>query len=164
MLYQREMGECSVGECVAAFDLEPYLTAGGPTSSPEPRRKRVEEAFRHARRLLEATLERRDEIDELIRGQADNWRLERMPAVDRNILRLAVYEMLYDADTPRLVAVDEAIDLAKRFGSEQSSRFVNGLLDGLLKEQARSLSTPAPEVAVEVAKKVDVGAIEETKG
>ena len=164
MLYQREMGECSVGECVAAFDLEPYLKAGGPTSSPEPRRKRVADAFRHARKLLEGTLERRDEIDELIRGQADNWRLERMPAVDRNILRLAVYEMLFDADTPRLVAVDEAIDLAKRFGSEQSSRFVNGLLDGLLKEQAASSPTAAQKVSVRVGEKVDVGGIEETKG
>ncbi len=136
MLYQREMGKCSAGECIASFDVEPYLKAGGPTASPEPRRRRIKEAFRHAQSLLKGTLERRDEIDELIRGQADNWRLERMPAVDRNILRLAVYEMLYDPDTPQLVAVDEAIDLAKRFGSEQSSRFVNGLLDGLLKEHA----------------------------
>ncbi len=70
----------------------------------------------------------------MIRGQADNWRLERMPAVDRNILRLAVYEMLYERDTPKLVVVDEAIELAKKFGSEQSGRFVNGLLDGLLKQ------------------------------
>ena len=70
----------------------------------------------------------------MIRGQADNWRLERMPAVDRNILRLAVYEMLFEMDIPKLVVVDEAIELAKKFGSEQSGRFVNGLLDGLLKQ------------------------------
>ncbi len=136
MLYQREMGKCTESECVAAFDLEPYLTAGGASPSPDARRRRIREAFRHAQSLLHGTLERCDEIDELIRSQADNWRLERMPAVDRNILRLAVYEMLYDPDTPQLVAVDEAIDLAKRFGSEQSSRFVNGLLDGLLRERA----------------------------
>ena len=59
-----------------------------------------------------------------------------MPVVDRNILRLAVYEMLFEADIPKLVVMDEAIELAKKFGSEQSSRFVNGLLDGLLKSQA----------------------------
>ena len=73
------------------------------------------------------------EIDGLIRSQAENWRLERMPAVDRNVLRLAVYEMLHETDVPKLVVVDEAVEIAKRFGSEQSGRFVNGLLDGLLK-------------------------------
>jgi N utilization substance protein B len=64
---------------------------------------------------------------------AANWRLERMPPVDRNILRLAVYEMLCEIDVPKLVVMDEAIELAKKYGSEQSGRFVNGLLDGLLK-------------------------------
>lgn len=97
-------------------------------------RHRVEEAFQYAQRLVRGTVDHREEIDEMIRGQADNWRLERMPAVDRNILRLAIYEMLYERDTPKLVVVDEAIELAKKFGSEQSGRFVNGLLDGLLKQ------------------------------
>jgi N utilization substance protein B len=63
-----------------------------------------------------------------------------MPAVDRNILRLAVYEMLYQEETPALVVVDEAIELAKKFGSEQSGRFINGLLDGLLRRRQE----PAP--------------------
>jgi transcription antitermination factor NusB len=97
-------------------------------------RHRVEDAFQYAQRLVRGTVDHREEIDEMIRGQADNWRLERMPAVDRNILRLAIYEMLYERDTPKLVVVDEAIELAKKFGSEQSGRFVNGLLDGLLKQ------------------------------
>jgi transcription antitermination protein NusB len=98
------------------------------------RRRRVEEAFQYAQALVHGTVDHREEIDGLIRGQADNWRLERMPAVDRNILRLAVFEMLYEVDIPKLVVVDEAIELAKKFGSEQSGRFVNGLLDGLLKQ------------------------------
>lgn len=98
------------------------------------RRKRVENAFQYAQALVRGTLEHRQQIDDMIRGQADNWRLERMPAVDRNILRLAVYEMLFETDIPKLVVVDEAIELAKKFGSEQSGRFVNGLLDGLLKQ------------------------------
>lgn len=97
-------------------------------------KKRIEEAFRYARDLVQGTVDNLGQIDDLIRSQADNWRLERMPAVDRNILRLAVYEMLYETDTPKLVVVDEAIELAKKFGSEQSGRFVNGLLDGLLKQ------------------------------
>ncbi len=86
------------------------------------------------RLLVRGAFDHRERIDELIRSQADNWRLERMPPVDRNILRLAVYEMLHERDTPKLVVLDEAIELAKKFGSEQSGRFVNGLLDGLLKQ------------------------------
>ena len=71
----------------------------------------------------------------MIREQAENWRLERMPAVDRNILRLAVFEFQHQEDVPKLVVIDEAIELAKRFGSENSSGFINGVLDGLLKTQ-----------------------------
>ena len=86
--------------------------------------------------LYRVATARAEEIDKLIEEHAQNWRLERMPAVDRNILRLAIYEMLYERDTPKLVVVDEAIELAKKFGSEQSGRFVNGLLDGLLKQHS----------------------------
>ncbi|HEY4592057.1 MAG TPA: transcription antitermination factor NusB, partial [Thermoanaerobaculia bacterium] len=98
------------------------------------RKKRVSEAFEYAQMLVRGTVDNRERIDDLIRSQADNWRLERMPPVDRNILRLAVFEMLHERDTPKLVVLDEAIELAKKFGSEQSGRFVNGLLDGLLKQ------------------------------
>jgi N utilization substance protein B len=130
MLYQLDCGESTVAEVLARFD---------PVSirSDDPRptivRKRDEQALTYAARLFEGTVEHRDEIDELIRSKAEHWRLERMPAVDRNILRLAVFEFLYQEDVPQLVIINEAIELAKRFGSEDSSRFVNGLLDGLLK-------------------------------
>lgn len=131
MLYQSEMGSSSAAQVLAGFDRTEYL--GGPRKGFDARRLRVDEAFSYARALFEGTLVHREEIDELIRRQADNWRLERMPAVDRNILRLAVYELLYEGETPQLVVVDEAIELAKKFGSENSGRFINGLLDGLLK-------------------------------
>ncbi len=91
--------------------------------------------FIYAQTLVRGTLSNLEEIDDLIRGQAEHWRLERMPAVDRNILRLAIFEFLYEADVPKLVVMDEAIELAKKFGSKDSSRFVNGLLDGLLKKR-----------------------------
>ncbi len=112
--------------------------ASGPAPGPASpkRRRQIEAAFEYAKSIVQGVAEHADELDELIRSQADNWRLERMPAVDRNILRLAVFEMLYEKDIPKLVVVDEAIELAKKFGSEQSSRFVNGLLDGLLKTHA----------------------------
>jgi transcription antitermination factor NusB len=99
----------------------------------DARVRRVRDAFDHAQELVRGTVDHREEIDGLIRQQADNWRLERMPAVDRNILRLAVFEMLYETEVPKLVVVDEAIELAKKYGSEHSGRFVNGLLDGLIK-------------------------------
>jgi transcription antitermination protein NusB len=126
-------------------DLEPEpapepAASGAPTAEARAdlarQRRRVEDAFVYAQTLVRGTVDHREEIDALIRGQADNWRLERMPAVDRNILRLAIYEMLYESETPKLVVVDEAIELAKKFGSEQSGRFVNGLLDGLLKQRS----------------------------
>jgi len=81
-------------------------------------------------------MEHLDAVDALIQEQAEHWRLERMVAVDRAILRLAVYEFLHEPDVPKLVVVDEAIELAKVFGSEQSGAFVNGLLDGLLKNHS----------------------------
>jgi N utilization substance protein B len=85
--------------------------------------------------LVRGVLERRAEIDGIIGGQADNWRLDRMAAVDRNILRVALYELIYETDTPPAVVIDEAVEIAKRFGSERSSQFVNGILDGFVHRQ-----------------------------
>jgi N utilization substance protein B len=87
----------------------------------------------YARRLVVGTLEHRPEIDGLITRQADNWRLERMPAVDRNILRMALYEIRHEPDTPAPVVIDEALEIAKRFSTPRSSQFINGILDGVLK-------------------------------
>lgn len=74
------------------------------------------------------------EIDAKIAAAAENWRIARMPTVDRNILRLGAYELLFMKDTPAPVAFDEAIELARRYGSADSSAFVNGVLDRLRRE------------------------------
>jgi N utilization substance protein B len=71
----------------------------------------------------------RKEIDSLIRRAADNWRLERMTLVDRNIIRLGAYEISRSEDVPFVVAINEAVDLGKRYGSEESGGFINGILD-----------------------------------
>ncbi len=84
-----------------------------------------------ARSLVAGTRRNRVDLDDALNATADNWSLERMAATDRNILRLAAYELLH-TDTPRAVAIDEAIELAKRFGSAQSPQFVNGILDRLV--------------------------------
>lgn len=147
MLYQHDLGGSTLPQVFHHFDPGSYLAAeddepasdkqpAGRAEDPEKARRRADEAFAHARVLVEGAAAHREEIDALIRGQADNWRLERMPAVDRNILRLAVYELLHQPDVPKLVVLDEAIELAKKYGSEQSGRFINGLLDGLLKQRA----------------------------
>lgn len=84
-----------------------------------------------ALRLLEGTLEHRQQLDQELSKLATNWTLPRMAVTDRNILRLGAYEILF-ADTPGRVAINEAVDLASRYGEKNSARFVNGILDKLL--------------------------------
>jgi transcription antitermination protein NusB len=76
-------------------------------------------------------------IDEAIRKASTNWRLERMARVDRNVLRLGAWELMHRADVPRAVILDEAVELAKRFGSEESGAFVNGVLDRVAENLGR---------------------------
>jgi len=86
--------------------------------------------------LLRGTLDHLEELDAQLVRQTAHWRLERLAAVDRNILRLAMFELLYDPETPPAVVIDEAIEIAKKFGAEESGRFVNGVLDGFVKRRA----------------------------
>jgi N utilization substance protein B len=93
------------------------------------------------KRLVSGTLRHRDALDTIISKQADNWRLARMPIVDRNILRLALFELLHEPETPRPVVIDEALEIAKRFSTPRSSQFINGILDGVLKARAAEAGT-----------------------
>lgn len=88
--------------------------------------------------LFSGTLEHRNQLDEQIQAVAQNWKLNRMPPTDRNVLRVGAFEMIH-MDTPASVVIDEAIELAKKFGTGQSSQFVNGVLDKLVppKKQKR---------------------------
>jgi transcription antitermination protein NusB len=92
------------------------------------------ELIEFATQLLSGVRRNRAEIDSLLSERAANWRLERMAVTDRNILRLAAFEMLY-TETPDRVVINEAVELAKRFGAKQSSQFVNGILDRLLRDR-----------------------------
>ena len=87
-----------------------------------------------ADRLVEATRKDLERIDALITACAQNWRFERMAHVDRNLLRLAVSEFLNERGTPRKVVINEAIEIAKKYGAAESPLFVNGVLDGVKKE------------------------------
>ena len=92
-----------------------------------------------AESLVRGTLEHATELDRQVAGHATHWSLARIAPVERNILRLAAYELLYRHDIPEKVAINEAIDLAKLYGSEESGAFVNGILDQI------RLSIPSPQ-------------------
>jgi transcription antitermination protein NusB len=94
-------------------------------------RLQAPELIEFAGSLIAGVRRNRVELDHLLSQTADHWSLERMAATDRNVLRLGAYEILY-ADTPGRVAINEAVELAKRFGTRQSAQFVNGILDRLL--------------------------------
>jgi len=85
-------------------------------------------------KIFEGTLRHLEKIDEMIANQAENWRLSRMAVVDLNIIRMSIYEFLHENDTPKLVIIDEAIEIGKKFGTQKSSQFINGILDGVLKK------------------------------
>ncbi|MHC1744261.1 MAG: transcription antitermination factor NusB [Syntrophobacteraceae bacterium] len=136
VLYQMDMTGADPQEAIAAY----YNSFDAPVS--------VREFFE---KLVLGVSLHREEIDRLIVAASQHWRLERMPVVDRNILRIAVYEMLHCGDIPPKVSINEAIDLGKTYGSEESGSFINGILDHVLPElhrdAARSSSpVPPPEL------------------
>lgn len=97
----------------------------------------IQEAAKdYAQGLVNGTLDNIDQIDQVISASTNDWKLERMPGVDRNILRLAIFEMRYGEEplTPNVV-INEAVELAKTFGTEESSRFINGVLGSLVKKE-----------------------------
>lgn len=108
--------------------------SGTPVLDVLAAEKRVD---KDARALVEGVTAHRDEIDALIRGYADRWTLERMPVVDRNLLRIGLYEILHVREVPVGAAVNDAVALAKVLSTEDSGRFVNGLLARAARENPR---------------------------
>lgn len=92
---------------------------------------------RFTRNLVLGVIDNRDKLDALISGAASSWPVDQMAKVDKNILRLAIYEILFNNDVPTKAAINEAIELAKSFGSDSSSRFVNGVLGAIVAQQAK---------------------------
>ncbi|MEJ2583423.1 MAG: transcription antitermination factor NusB [Acidobacteriota bacterium] len=121
LLYQFELTNASPEEMQAGF---------------EEWRKASDDVRGFADTLLRGTLSRIDELDEELGRQTTHWRLERLAAVDRNILRLAMYELICETGTPHAVVIDEAIEIAKKYGTKDSGRFVNGVLDGFVKRRS----------------------------
>jgi transcription antitermination protein NusB len=90
-----------------------------------------------AQRIVHGVEQRKDEIDELITQSSTNWRVARMPIVDRNILRMSAFELLALSDVPATVAINEAIELAKKYGAAESRKFVNGIVDRIARQLKR---------------------------
>ena len=132
-----------------------YQVEQNPGVPPEEVRRFIQRRLLNDRKLSEFTegliagvKEHQPRIDAVISEVAENWRLDRMAAIDRNILRLGAYEMLYCPEVPARVALNEALELAKRYSTAQSSRFVNGILDRVLQGQIPGPgppSEPTPE-------------------
>jgi len=94
-------------------------------------RQTGEEIRLFSEKLVLGVFDNRSRMDSLISESTDNWRIERMAVVDRNVLRMALYEMITEGETPAVVIIDEAIEVAKKFGSEESGSFINGILDAI---------------------------------
>ena len=122
MLFQLEMGKQSPEQVSKTFWLE--------------RSDADQETRAFAEELFAAAIERRDEVDQLIQKHAQHWKIERMAAVDRNVLRTAVAEFLAYRQTPRAVVINEALEIARRFSAPESVQFINGVLDSVGKELA----------------------------
>jgi N utilization substance protein B len=96
------------------------------------RNRQTDEVIRQfSEKLVLGVFDKRRAMDRLIAGSTEHWRIERMAVVDRNVLRMAVFEMITDGLTPAAVIIDEAIEVAKKFGSEESGSFINGILDAI---------------------------------
>jgi transcription antitermination protein NusB len=127
-----------------------YQVEQNPVIPADEIRRFIERRLLEDRKLCEFTegliagvKEHQARIDSMISLVAENWRLDRMAAIDRNILRLGAYEMLFLPEVPAKVAINEALELAKRYSTAQSSRFVNGILDRVLQFQVQEASPEA---------------------
>ena len=100
-------------------------------------------------KLVNGVLASRTEIDALIERYSENWKLSRMSLVDRNVIRIAVYEMLYCSDIPPKVSINEAVDIGKKFGTEESGAFINGIIDSI------RMAIEKKEISVTVDAKTD---------
>ena len=124
MLYQVDIRHADHGQVQAEF---------WQAHEPTP-----EDVKAFASELVAGTVKHLKEIDALIAVHADNWNLNRMAVIDRNILRLGVFELLHLDDVPSKVCINEAIELAKRFGDADSGKFINGILDAVHKASKKS--------------------------
>ena len=138
---RRKARECALQMLFAAdvvkntglFSIDDYWKELGDSEFDEKTRS-------FANGLVQGTLDNNASIDDRIRTRAEHWRIERMAIVDRNVLRLAVYEFLYE-DTPHTVVINEALEIARRFSTFEATQFINGILDAIKLDLEKAAST-----------------------
>ncbi len=138
ILYQIDVAHSDLKEVLEDFWLDRTDLALSPGEKEVIEEDKKDPEIRgYAEKLVEGTLKNQEAIDKTIERYAENWVIARMAYVDRNILRLSSYEVLYLEDIPVKVAINEAVELAKRYGESDSSKFVNGILDRIAKTECK---------------------------
>ncbi|MFO1464800.1 MAG: transcription antitermination factor NusB [bacterium] len=130
LLYETELAHKSGREVTDRFLKDPYCLLLEGSDLGEAALGEVKD---FTRQITEGVTNNVREIDQLIEGHSTHWKVSRMASVDRNILRMAVFELLYCQDIPASVTINEAIEIAKKYGTEESGAFVNGILDHIAK-------------------------------
>ena len=133
-----ELAQFWSSQRLSAIEDEKAPSNWGPRTELPPPSAEEAETRLFADPLIRGVLQFRDAIDEQIKKHAKNWDFHRIAAVDRNIMRLAIYEMLHRDDIPPVVSINEAVDIAKKFSTQDSGKFVNGILDKIRGELMRS--------------------------
>lgn len=131
ILYQLEFDESPIDKAIDGFWKN---------------RRAAEDVKSYSRWLVEGILGSREEIDRAIQSVSEHWRIQRMAVVDRNILRLAAFELLHDPSVAPAIVIDEAIEIAKKFSGPEAAVFVNGILDALMRKRPGAGKKPAGEV------------------
>jgi len=119
ILFQLEFDNSQPGETIKQYWISQKSSA---------------ETKEYTKQLINGITDHREEIDRTIQSGSENWRVSRMPIVDRNVLRMAIFELFYEKSLAPAIVINEAIEIAKKFGTDKSSPFINGVLDGLLKK------------------------------
>jgi N utilization substance protein B len=121
MLFQYDISRPRVDQLTSSY-WESFGTEAGNVEPDFPNR------------LALGAISHLEEIDDLIKQRAEHWRIQRMAVVDRNILRLAIYEFLHEPDTPKTVVINEALEIARRFSTFEATQFINGILDAIKRD------------------------------
>jgi len=138
ILYQIDISHTDIDEvCEDFWKDRSDLALSTPEKQAIEHDKKDSEVKNYAEALVRGTLNKIEAIDKIIERFAENWEIKRMAYVDRNILRLATFEILYQDEIPLKVAINEAVELAKRYGEADSSKFVNGILDRIAKTECK---------------------------
>ena len=135
VLYEAEIRDELPVDRLIAHQRGGWVVTSGPEEDEPSGQEPSPEASAYARALIEGVQARQADIDSLIARFADRWAIERMPVIDRTLLRIGIFELLWRDDVPTAVAINEAVEMAKALSTDESGRFVNGLLGKVAESQ-----------------------------